>query len=540
MTFSDPIEFEASLPIRPSSPAWKAIIRSIYGTMQPEDLELWRELTGRQNPKPEGYRDALFVVGRRGGKSETTARLALFEGLYGNHEHGLAPGQEGQILVISPLRAQSDEILNYVKGLCTLTTDASATADGVLLPNGIRIRIQTASAVGVSGSTVCLAILDEFAKFPGAESASPDTEILNSLRPALTPVIGSPTRRLIAITSAYIKAGLAYETDEKCFGVESSHVLVAHGNTEVFNPNVDLEALAHERERDLAIYQREYECIWADSIIESFFGTEAINACVMTDTRILPRDPSKTYVASIDAAFTGDNFALVIAHGGTQDGKPAVVIDLVHAWKPQKGAPLIPTDVVRQSAGILRAYGVKEVHADQHNFTVLKEMYAAHGVTLKDSSWNSTNKPARYSIVRNAMLDRQIRILDSDELLHELHGIQSELTQSGGNRIGARRGHDDLASAMVLVASEILHNISRFEIVKGAHSDLAMATFYAALTNGANGVGGQRSWSGGAGRSSFEAQKPQLFNGLPDRQIATPVAPDPTPGWYEPPDRREG
>src|SRR4051812_6212994 len=117
----DPIAWEATLPVRASSPAWRAAIRALYGTaLDPDELALFRELAGLEFPRAGGYDEFEAVVGRRGGKSETIARLAVYEGRHGGHERALAPGQVGVIAVISPLREQSQEILNFVRGLAGL------------------------------------------------------------------------------------------------------------------------------------------------------------------------------------------------------------------------------------------------------------------------------------------------------------------------------------------------------------------------------------------------------------------------------------
>lgn len=309
MTFRNPIEWESTLPIRPSSPAWVATIKALYGTPLDEaELDLFRLLSGGLEPGPAGYTEALAVVGRRGGKSESIARVATFEAVHVGHEVALAPGQRGLVVVISPLRDQSQEILNYAKGLAGLAEVKpyvdSITRDEVSFTNGIAIKVLTADAVAVSGPTVVCAIRDELAKFPGDDSACPDFEIDASLRPALAPVVGAPPRRLIGITSAYLQSGIAYETDRDHYG-QPGPVLVLRGDTTTFNPNIDRDWLARERTRvGASVFLREYGTpetgpVWQAAITDGWFG-DVVDRSI--DKGIKQRSPKKHvhYCIAID------------------------------------------------------------------------------------------------------------------------------------------------------------------------------------------------------------------------------------------------
>ena len=111
-------DWEASLKnIRPSSPAWRAIIAAINGdTLSEDERCLFHDVAQREAP-PGGAAEAIVIGGRRGGKSETAARWLVHQALYGGHEIALAPGQKGVLAVISPERAMSKEILGYCHGL---------------------------------------------------------------------------------------------------------------------------------------------------------------------------------------------------------------------------------------------------------------------------------------------------------------------------------------------------------------------------------------------------------------------------------------
>lgn len=90
---------------------WFAALRVLYGLGKhgPRSQRLIKECTGR-DPEllpGDGFNTALFLTGRRSGKSRITSIVACFEALLGGHEHNLAAGEQGKLLVISPTKAQS-------------------------------------------------------------------------------------------------------------------------------------------------------------------------------------------------------------------------------------------------------------------------------------------------------------------------------------------------------------------------------------------------------------------------------------------------
>lgn len=466
-TFADPIAWEATLPIRPSSPAWCATIKALYGSqLTADERTLFLELSGGREPPPGGSDELLVVAGRRAGKSESIARVGVFESVFGGHGIALAPGQQGLVVVISPLREQSQEIMNFARGLCGLPAvrrhlAGDPTRDEIRFKNGISLRVMTADAVAVSGPTVLCAIRDEWAKFPGDDAIVPDREIEHSLRPALAPVAGAPRRRLIAITSAYVSEGVAYETDVHNFGKPESPVLVVRGSTQQFNPAIDDAWLARERRRvGETVYRREYLAEWQSSIVDGYFSDVLAQCIDKGRVSSAPRQDVQ-YVLALDPAFSHDNFALCIAHRERSQGEaPLTVVDFVHVWKPTKGAPLSATSVIRHVALIARDYGVHTIHTDQHHFASLAEDIRRHGLDPKLVSWvggtSETSKASKYAQVHAAMSSSLVRLPDNADLQREFSNVSAKLLRSGAAQFGARSGRDDLVSAAALAITEAM------------------------------------------------------------------------------------
>lgn len=467
--FRDPVEWEATLPVRPSSPAWRAAVKAVYGTpLDDVERELFLRLSGGREPPEGGAHEVLVVAGRRAGKSETIARLAVFEALHGGHGVALAPGQLGVIPVISPLREQSREIMNYASGLVGLpevrrTLARAPTADSIAFRTHVELRIITADAVSVSGPTSVGAIFDEAGKLPAEGSAMPDTEIDGALRPALAPLVGAPTRRLIKITSAFLRQGLAYQTDVQNFGDPGSPVLVLRGDTETFNPSIDRAWLARERRRvGDRVFAREYLCEW-QSAVEAAFEGDVIAQCTDAGVRERPPEDDAHYAVGIDLGLRRDRTAIVVLHRElrAREGAPPVdclVVDYVRVLKPGLLSGVTPfgrvslDDAEREVNRAAKLYRVRRIHGDLHYADAMAPRLRERGLRYVECSSAPGAQEKRGTLLASRISTGGIRLVDHPELLRELRQARTRVS-AGRTLIEApnrKNMHDDVLDALLL------------------------------------------------------------------------------------------
>ena len=142
-----------------------------------------------QVPK-EPLSEAWLICGRRSGKSFILALVAVFLALFKDWSGVLKPGERGTILIIASDRKQGRVIMGYIKGLISgvpaLAPKVVNDKEELLsLDNGISIEIHTASFRSVRGYTIVAALCDEIAFWKSDDSANPDKEILDALRPGM-------------------------------------------------------------------------------------------------------------------------------------------------------------------------------------------------------------------------------------------------------------------------------------------------------------------------------------------------------------------
>ncbi len=473
--FKDPIEWEESLPIRPSSLTWRAIIKAFYGSpLNEEEKKAYFKVANKYALPSDKCTELLVIAGRRGGKSETIARLAVFEAIYGGHGIALAPGQYGLIPIISPVKVQSQQIMNYCRGLCSLPgvrnfLEGEPTATEIKFKTKIIIQVSVADVLNVSGPTIVTAILDEKAKLAGSESKIPDTEVIASLRPALAPVVGAPKRKFIGITSAYIRSGVAYNEDKEWYGKPDAPMLVVKGSTELFNPNVDMDYL--EQQRQLMgdkYYAREFLGIWQDVTDDNYFDN--LEKCIDKGRLSNPPVIGTDYWCAIDPAWKQDEFALAIVHRERREelGPLHTVVDLIRTWKPPAKGEVLSTDMVLRSIKkITDQYNTEIVYTDQASAPLLIEVAKRIGMHIVEVPWHSGSGPeskqAKFGRVRSAMSNSRFHLPDDDDTVAEFASISSKLLQSGGETFSSSIERDDRVSAIVLAATQAMIKYPDFD-----------------------------------------------------------------------------
>src|SRR5262249_40392102 len=152
----------------------------------------------------------------------------------------------------------------------------SRSGDKIELCNRITIEVHTASFRAVRGYTVVTAICDEIAFWRSEESANPDHEVLNALRPGMITV---DKALLLCISSPYAKRGALFEAYRTHYGHDESAVLVWQADTQSMNPTVSDKLIAEAYQQDPATASAEYGAQFRQDI-EAFISPEALDAVV--------------------------------------------------------------------------------------------------------------------------------------------------------------------------------------------------------------------------------------------------------------------
>jgi len=249
----DPALFGAFFRDRKSWVPWESFLAALFGlSLTDEQLAIFQRHTGRQRPLDKPAREAWLVVGRRGGKSRIAALVAVYLACFRDYGRLLAPGERGTLPVIATDRYQARTVFRYIisllEGVPMLAQLVERrTQHGIELTNGVTIEVHTASFRAIRGYTLIGAVCDEIAFWRSEESANPDAEILNGLRPGMATIPGA---LLLCISTPYARRGALWDAHRRHYGEGGDPVLVWQAPTRAMNPSVDEQVVAEAYAQD--------------------------------------------------------------------------------------------------------------------------------------------------------------------------------------------------------------------------------------------------------------------------------------------------
>lgn len=426
---------------------WFAALRALYGLpIGANRHELVQQCTGRDvaSLPDDGFSTALFLTGRRSGKSRTAAIIASYEAALAGRDSRLAKGERGVVAVCSPTRCQSHIVKDYIRGCfdgpMLRGEIEQETQDGFALTSGVRISVLAGDWRTIRGYTLLAAVIDEAAFFGyDAESkVKSDTELIRAIRPGLATTGG----KLIAISSPYARKGWCFNTHQRNFGNSKGKILCWCTASRTMNPTLPQSIVDEALAEDLAAAKAEYLGEFRDDVA-TFLPRSLIENLVVTGrVELSPRD-DRRYVAFADlSGGRSDDAALAIAH---RKGR-VVVLDYLRCWK----APFSPQLVIMDMAKDLRKFGLRYAKGDNYSAEFVARAFSSEGVTYAKAD---KPKSQLYAELLPRLCSAEIELLDNEPLVNQLASLERR-TRSGGRDIidHPPNGHDDLANVVAGVA----------------------------------------------------------------------------------------
>ncbi|NIA07353.1 MAG: hypothetical protein GWP14_06920 [Actinobacteria bacterium] len=422
---------------------WMSALRCLYGLpVRRKDRVLIRQCTGRQkvsNLPSEGFREALFIIGRRSGKSRTAALIGAFEAVFAGHETKLAPGEQGMVAILAPTRDQAGIVFGYLRAIFQspmLAAEVVAeNSSRFQLRNGITVAVLTGDHKASRGYTICCAIADELAFFGIEESArvKSDTELVRGLKPSLATTGG----KFIGITTAWMEVGYVYRQHKRNWGNDKARVLVWNCESRVMNPTLSQKMIDEALAEDPTGARSE----WLGQFRKGamlFISPDMVEALVVKGRVENIPQGNYQYSAFFDASGgRNDSATLGIAHA--EDDR--LVLDLCREWR----SPCNPHAAIRDAARILEQWNIREVSGDRYAGDFPPQTFRAAGIHYICSE---RNKSQIYLDALPLLCTGKIELLDNERLVHQISNL-IRITKSGGqDKVDHAPGaHDDLSNS---------------------------------------------------------------------------------------------
>jgi hypothetical protein len=421
---------------------WRTLLIAGRGeTLTDIERQVFREVTEREYEPGEPSEELWACVGRRGGKTRAAGTLAAFVGALCDHSEFLAPGERGVIPILAASTSQAARAFMHARGILEHSPvlagqiEGEPTSDTIRLNTGVDIEVKPANFRTIRSITAPAAICDEIAFWQQENSANPDEEILNALRPALA-TTGGP---LMVISSPYAKRGALYRAYTKHFGAGGRRsIIVAKGPSRTFNPTLKQSVVDAAYEDDASAAAAEYGGEFR-SDIEAFLSREQVDAVTVPGRSELPPRDDVEYLAWTDpSGAPADSYTLAICH---REGRVAV-LDLVRERRP----PFSPEAVTAEYAETLKAYRLTSVMGDRYAGEWPREQFRKHGIAYAVAELTASDCYRELLPVINS---GRVQLLEHQRLASQLIALERRTSRTGRDLIShPPRGHDDIAAAV--------------------------------------------------------------------------------------------
>ena len=420
----------------------------------------------RTEAPTEPATEAWFICGRRSGKDVKASALAAWLATFGAEQLGfldrLVKGETGVVQLIAVDRKQAKVCLSYLRAYfeqpLLAQMVAKSTAEGLELTNGLAIEITTNDLRSSRGRTVVAAVFDEVAFWSSENTANPDQDVYNAVKPAMATIPGA---MLIGISSPYARRGLLWSKHKKHYG-KDGNILVVQAPTWRMNPTIkrDGDFLTEAYKDDPASAAAEYGAEFRKDV-EAFVTLEVVEACV--DPGVHERAPVEgiRYTAFVDpSGGSQDSMTLAIAHQEGRGDDAFPVIDAIREIKP----PFSPEGVVREFCLLLAKYRIGSVTGDRYGGEWPREQFRKHGVSYELSDKTRSDL---YREMLPMLNSGRCVLLDHEKTVAQIVGLERRVARGGRDSIDHGPGaHDDIANAVAgaLVCASAVSGLSLIHI----------------------------------------------------------------------------
>ncbi|UPJ99470.1 hypothetical protein [Bradyrhizobium sp. 172] len=430
--------------------AWFTFWRTIFALpMSAEDLRLFQQCTGRDQPPSEPPREVAEIIGRRGGKSRGAATTAAWLALFLDWRIYLAPGEKAMVLLLAADRRQARVAFRFLRSLIVDHPElrklvVSETQEAIELRNRVVIEVTTASFRTIRGYSIAALVADEIAFwFDGEASANPAEEVLAAARPAMATM--GPSALLLSMSSPHARRGPLWKAFSRHYGKRDAPVLVWKAPSKTMNPSLPQSVIDEAYEQDPARASAEFGAEFRVDL-ESFLDRDAVEAVVVPDRFELPPVQGEQYHAFVDpSGGSGDSMTLCIAH---RDGKCAVV-DVVREAAP----PFSPDKVVAEFSALLKVYGIRRAVGDKYAGVWPGERFQVYGIEYEPSA---RPKSELYSELLPLINGKRVELLDHKKLIAQLCSLERKTARGGRDTIDhPPNSHDDVANCVAGVVTSL-------------------------------------------------------------------------------------
>lgn len=416
-----------------------------------------------QTEHDEGY----VIFGRRSHKTGGfLAFILVYEALLGGHtEFASKKQQVASFIVAQKLDIAQAIIRDFIEPIVSSSKllekeIVKNNIEGILFKNGHIIKPAPPVIKNFRYFAIPVAALDEASFwYKDAESANPDYEVIRAVEPAQGQF---PYRKLVAGSTMWTKEGIIWESLQAgMYGRKLQadddrrprwkHAMVLTAPTPAMqNPLLARSWFERQFIKDPDAYKREILNQAAD-FISGMFSELLINTATDNAPHDRPYCEKWFYVATLDPAFRGDDFAFTIGHYERGVG---FVQDVLKKWTPETKQKLNPATILDEIKVYLDQYHLEMTYSDQYQLESLQQLALDRGFSIIGQDFTANSKSKMFGSFLQLLRNKRVHLVREHEQSQQFLIIQKTVGHGGYVRVAAPVGkHDDLVTVTVMCAN---------------------------------------------------------------------------------------
>lgn len=419
--------------------AWRTVAKILDALpLDASELELYRQMTGRQEAPTQPFTEGYLVKPRRAGGTLFGAACGVHAALQ-DYRARLGPGEVATVALVASDRRQARQLMNYCVGLIDDSPIIAAevsnrTRESLTFAHRVVLEVHVGSFRSIRGYSFACVLLDELAFYRDDLSANPDVELVRAVRPGLANLGG----RLLGFSSPHSRRGHLWDMYRAHYG-RPSNVLVIQAGGPVLNPTISEETISRARAEDPIAARSEWDAQFREDISQ-YLDDELIDRAIRHGRRALPCLSGEGYAAFVDpSGGRHDSMTLGIAH---QEVGGRAVLDKLVIQQP----PFDPAMTVERFCEVLSSYGLHTVTGDRYAAEWVAGAFAKCGVVYDASQ---IDKSTIYVEALPLFTQGLIELLDVPQLTTELRLLERKPRAGGKGDVidHPPRACDDAANA---------------------------------------------------------------------------------------------
>jgi hypothetical protein len=428
---------------------WRTVAKCLDAQpLDPTELALFRQCTGRSQPPTEPPAEAWLICGRRAGKSRYAGACAVRAA---SRRYPVAPGEQATIAMAAADREQARVLYSYATAPFTTATTRTLRALMDLVVRKTRWQLDRSTNVSlevrsshfgrIRGRTFALALADEVAFWQAEDGSNPASEVIAAIRPGLATLGG----QLLVISSPFSKAGPLWEVHQKYFAVADPRILVWVAPTRVMNPTISSAVVEDALARDPEAAKSEWLAEFRDdaaALVTDTARRRVIRA--VEPSEVPPFEGSPLVFVDVASGSGSDSFTAGVAVK-TRDAQGRLIAFVLDLGETRP--PFDPAHEVAQLADACKSLGVTRVFGDKYAQGWTDALFRQAGLTYEPSP---LTKSEIYLAMLSLINSGLVSLPNEARLITQLMGLVRRPTGSGRESVdhAARSGaHDDLANA---------------------------------------------------------------------------------------------